>query len=179
MTDPDPGDTVAQIDLFRGITGVSNAVAVASSDGNSSFAWRDRSALADGVEAHYYLRIRMSSNANIWTGPVYVTRGSLIGVGDDPRPSSEIALSASPNPTPGRTTASFSLPSAVAHGQLVVYDAAGRRVKTLLDGPLAAGAHAIAWTGQSDDGSIARSGVYFIRLLTNEHSVTRKILLIR
>jgi hypothetical protein len=179
VTDPDPGDTVAQIDLFRGITGVSNAVAVASSDGNSSFAWRDRSNLPDGTEAHYYLRIRMSSNANIWTGPVYVTRGSLIGVGDDPRPAAEIALSASPNPTPGRTTASFSLPSAVAHGQLVVYDAAGRRVKTLLDGPLTAGAHAIAWTGQSDDGSIARSGVYFIRLLTNEHSVTRKILLIR
>jgi len=151
---------------------------VASSDGNSSFAWRDRSALAEGTEAHYYLRIRMNSNANIWTGPVYVTRGSLIAVGDPP-PASAIALAASPNPTPGRTTASFSLPSAVARGQLVVYDAAGRRVKTLLDGPLTAGAHAIAWTGQSDDGSIARSGVYFIRLLAGEHAVTRKILLIR
>jgi hypothetical protein len=178
--DPDPADAVAQIDLFRGFTGVSNAAVVATSYGNPSFAWRERTSFADGTEAHYYLRIRMNNNANLWTGPVYVTRGpgSVIAV-DGPGPQTNLALSASPNPTLGRVTASFSLPAAVSDGQLVVYDVGGRRVITLLDGPLAAGDHRIAWTGLKDDGSAARPGVYFIRFVTREHSASRKILLIR
>jgi hypothetical protein len=180
VSDPDPGDGVAQIDLFRGITGVSNAVVVATSLGNPDFAWRDDTPLADGTEAHYYLRIRMNDNANIWTGPVYVTRGpggGTTAVGDGAAVG--IAMSASPNPTLGRVTAAFSLPRETASAQLVVYDVGGRRVKTLLDGPLAAGDHRIAWTGTRDDGATARPGVYFIRLVTAEHSATRKILLIR
>lgn len=180
VIDPDPGDGVAQIDLFRGITGVSNAVVVASSRGNPEFAWRDVTAFAEDTEAHYYLRIRMNDNANIWTGPVYVTRGpggGTTAVGDGP--ATGIAMSASPNPALGSVTASFALSREVSRARLDVYDVGGRRVKTLLDGPLAAGDHRISWTGRKDDGAIARPGVYFIRLLTDGHSATRKILLIR
>ena len=134
----------------------------------------------DSTEAHYYLCMRMNDNANIWTGPVYVKKGSgpVVAVGDA-RLDTRIALRASPNPSLGQVTASFSLPRATAHGQLVVFDAAGRRVKTLLDGPLAAGDHRIAWTGMSDAGSVARSGVYFLRLVTTEQSAAHKILLMR
>ena len=180
VIDPDPGDGVAQVDLFRGITGVSNAAVVATSYGSSSFAWRERTKFAVDTEAHYYFRIRMNDNANIWSGPVYVTHGQVgtTAVGEQ-GPETGLALSASPNPTLGRVTASFALPSAVSRGELVVYDVGGRRVKSLLDGPLAAGDHRIAWTGLRDDGAAARPGVYFIRLVTAEHSATRKILLIR
>ena len=181
VTDPDVGESVAQIDLFRGITGVSDAVVVASSVNNSSFHWRERTPFADNVEAHYYLRIRMSTNANIWTGPVYVTHGDAggtVAVGEG-GPGARIAMSASPNPTLGQVTASFTLPGAVARGQLVVFDVGGRRVKTLLDGPLTAGEHRIGWSGHTDDGTQARPGVYFIRMVTPEHSATKKILLIR
>ena len=160
VIDPDPGDSVAQIDLFRGITGSSNAVVVASSDGNPSFAWREHAVFPEGTEAHYYLRIRMSDNANIWTGPVYVTYvagGPTTDVGA-PGAAATLALSASPNPTLGNVTASFTLPTAVARGQVMVFDAGGRRVRTLLDGPLEAGDHRIAWTGQSDNGTAARRG---------------------
>jgi hypothetical protein len=180
VSDPDPADGVAQIDLFRGITGVSNAVVVATSLGNSSFAWRDDTPFADGSEAHYYLRIRMNDNANLWTGPVYVTRGPGGGTTDvGGGPAATIALSASPNPTYGRVTASFSLPFEAARGELVVFDVAGRRVKTLLDGPLAAGDHRIAWTGNKDGGGAATPGVYFLRLVTPHGQATRKILLVR
>ena len=101
VIDPDPGDDVAQIDLFRGITGVSNAAVVATSYGNSSFAWRERDSFAEDAETHYYLRIRMSNNANIWSGPVYVTYDPLGTTAvDRPGPATVLALSASPNPTP-------------------------------------------------------------------------------
>ena len=61
----------------------------------------------------------------------------------------------------------------------MVYDASGRRVRTLLDGPLEAGDHRIAWTGMTDNGASARPGVYFLRLVTGKHTATKKILLIR
>jgi hypothetical protein len=180
VIDPDPGDAVAQIDLFRGITGVSNAAVVATSYGNSSFAWRERGNFPDSLEAHYYLRIRMTDNANIWTGPIYLTYGlgGTTAVGDQD-PGASIALVASPNPSPGRMSASFTLRHAVSHGMLAVYDASGRRVKTLLDGPLEAGTHRVGWSGLREDGGQARSGVYFMRLVTDRGVATRKILLIR
>jgi hypothetical protein len=180
VIDPDPGDEVAQIDLFRGITGVSNAAVVATSNGSPSFAWRERTLFPEGTEAHYYLRIRMNSNANIWTGPVYVTRGPVgtTAVGDE-RPGATLALAASPNPTLGRVTAAFTLPRAVDHGRLTVFDVGGRQVKTLLNGPLAEGEHRIAWTGVRDNGATAPPGVYFIRFMAGDLSATRKILLIK
>ncbi len=181
VTDPDLGDAVSQIDLFRGITGASNAVLVASNDGSSKFAWREHKVFPDETEAHYYLRIKMNDNANIWTGPIYVTYGPggpTTDVGDDTR-GATLAMSASPNPMMGRVTASFALPTAVSRGQVIVYDAGGRRVRTLVDGPMAAGAQQVAWTGLNDNGSAVHSGVYFIRLVTGEHTAVRKILLLR
>lgn len=180
VSDPDPGDAVAQIDLFRGITGVSNAVVVATNIGSPNFAWRERTLFPEGTEAHYYLRIRMADNANIWTGPVYVTRGP-VGTTDVPvaAPGATISMLASPNPTLGRVTASFTLPRAVPAGRLTVFDVNGRQVRTLLEGPLAEGEHRIAWTGVRDNGTSAPPGVYFIRLMAGELSATRKILLIR
>jgi hypothetical protein len=180
VIDPDGGDGVAQIDLLRGVTGVSNAVVVASSDNNPHFAWRERQVFAPGTEVHYYVRIRQNDNANIWTGPVYVTYdpSSAVAVGDR-TPAPSILLLAAPNPTLGRVTASFSLPLAAGRGQLVVYDANGRRVKTLLDGPLDAGEHRIAWSGHDDAGRMAGPGVYFLSLKTESASVAKKILLLR
>jgi len=52
-------------------------------------------------------------------------------------------------------------------------------VRTLLDGPLEAGAHQVAWTGLDDFGRSTPSGIFFMRLDTDERSVVRKILLIR
>ena len=180
VVEPDVGETVSQIDLLRGITGVSNAEVVASNIGNSSFAWRELATFTPGTEAHYYMRIRMSTNATIWTGPVYVTYdpASVTAVGDVPI-GSELAMAVGPNPSFGRVTASFTLPRESRRAALAVYDASGRHVTTLLAGPLAAGPHAITWTGLDDSNRRAPSGIFFLRLATEDRSVVRKVLLIR
>jgi flagellar hook assembly protein FlgD len=46
---------------------------------------------------------------------------------------------------------------------VVVFDALGRRVRTLVDGPLAAGRHEIAWDGRDGRGVDAPAGVYLVR----------------
>jgi flagellar hook assembly protein FlgD len=45
-----------------------------------------------------------------------------------------------------------------------VYDAAGRRVRRVVDGTFEAGLGAVAWDGRGEDGSSLPSGVYWVRL---------------
>jgi len=180
VNDPDVGETITQIDLLRGVTGASNAVVVASNTGSQDFAWREHQVFTPGTEAHYYLRIRMSTNATIWTGPVYVTYdpSSTTGIGSV-HPGGAIELTVGPNPTFGRVTANFSLPRDVRNADVAVYDASGRRVKTLISGPLTAGAQYVTWTGHDDAGRAAPAGIYFLRIGADDRSAVKKVLMIR
>ena len=60
-----------------------------------------------------------------------------------------------------------------------MYDAAGRRVNTLLQGPLAAGSHRIEWTGVDEANRPVKAGIFFLRFKSGVHSATSKVLLIR
>jgi outer membrane protein assembly factor BamB len=48
--------------------------------------------------------------------------------------------------------------------RLEIYDVAGRHVRTLLDAPLAAGEHRVAWDGRDARGREVGAGIYFVRL---------------
>jgi flagellar hook assembly protein FlgD len=61
---------------------------------------------------------------------------------------------------------------------LTIFDIAGRKVRTLVDGNLAAGYHQRAWDGKGMDGSQARAGVYFYRLTTERGSLGRRMILL-
>ncbi len=180
ITDPDLADAIAQIDLFRGITATSAAVKVAGSVGNSAFQWRELDVFPDGTEAHYYLRVRMADNQNIWTGPIYVTyeAASPVAVSDLPSPGSRLTLSARPNPTREGLTVEFTLPRGEM-GSLSLYDLSGRRLRTLLNGALTAGPHTMIWDGLAEDGSRPSAGIFFLRLQTDAERIERKVLLLR
>jgi flagellar hook assembly protein FlgD len=62
---------------------------------------------------------------------------------------------------------------------LTVFDAAGRVVRTLLDGTVTAGAKTIVWDGADDGGRQLSSGVYLYRLDDAARQVTRRLVLIR
>ena len=74
------------------------------------------------------------------------------------------SLSFSVFPNPARTVSvSFALPKAT-NVTLGVYDLLGRKVATLANGHLAAGAYMKSWAGVDDSGKPVSSGVYFYRL---------------
>ena len=179
VNDPDVGAQVAQIDLLRGITGTSNAVVVASSVGNNAFAWRDRQVFPTGTEAHYYARIRMVDNAQMWTGPVYVKYDPSANTAVDDRPLSGLRLAVGPNPMYTRVSAAFSLAADVIDADLSIYDASGRRVASLLNGPLSAGDHRIEWTGLDDAGQRVNAGLFFLRLKAAGKTAVHKVMLVR
>ena len=74
-----------------------------------------------------------------------------------------------PNPFNPSTTISFDLKE-TARVRLVVYDANGREVRTLVAGLQAKGAHSFEWDGRYANGLRAASGVYFYRLFVTTGS---------
>lgn len=84
-----------------------------------------------------------------------------------------------PNPFNPSTQIAFTL-AREEPVTLTVLDVAGRRVRLLAEGPLAAGVvHRRRWDGRDDGGRPVASGVYFYRLETPSFSQTRKMVLVR
>lgn len=81
----------------------------------------------------------------------------------EPAAFAEAPLSASPNPFQGTTRLGFALPAA-GRARLSVFDAGGRRLRTLLDGEAPAGAQSAVWDGRDEGGRALPAGVYFFRL---------------
>lgn len=88
-------------------------------------------------------------------------------------------LAGYPNPFRESTSLRFDLgtPAAVT---LVVYDAAGHRIRRLLDQEAyPAGHHEVFWDGRDDSGGVVPVGVYFVRLRAGSFLGVRKTALIR
>lgn len=85
------------------------------------------------------------------------------GVTEEPVSAERLVL-CRPNPFVRSTRVSFELPGA-CRVSAAVYDAAGRRVKTLLDRrPTSGGAFETSWDGADDAGRDVPSGLYFLRI---------------
>jgi hypothetical protein len=80
-----------------------------------------------------------------------------------PAATSALQLAATPNPFNPATALRYALPTA-GSARLAVYDVAGRRVRTLLEGSLPAGAGEATWDGRDDSGRGLAPGTYFARL---------------
>ena len=63
--------------------------------------------------------------------------------------------------------------------RLAVYDLAGRRLKTLLDGEVPGGVTKVTWDGRDQNGIRISSGVYFIRLKFAKGAQVSKVVMIR
>jgi len=101
---------------------------------------------------------------------------TAVGSAEADAPERALAV-ASPNPFEGSTVIRFALP-ADGRARLLLFDSAGRRLRTLADGDLAAGPHVVRWDGRDDRGSPVASGVYFARLESRGWVVNTKVVLL-
>jgi hypothetical protein len=83
-----------------------------------------------------------------------------------------------PNPFNPMTTIRYAVP-ARGKVELSVYDVAGRRVATLVEGEVEAGSHAAVWNGTTDSGEAVATGVYFARLSAAGETRTQKMILLK
>jgi photosystem II stability/assembly factor-like uncharacterized protein len=92
-----------------------------------------------------------------------------------PAPARHLALSApAPNPSRGAARLRLALPEA-AGVDAAVFDAAGRRVRTLWSGRAPAGELALAWDGLDANGRPSGAGVYFVRASAAGSAATRRL----
>ncbi|MDO9171610.1 MAG: FlgD immunoglobulin-like domain containing protein, partial [bacterium] len=101
-----------------------------------------------------------------------------VGIDEPSLPRAVALHPVAPNPFNPATAIAFDLVQAV-RVRLEIFDAAGRRVRVLLDETRAAGAHRARWDGTGDDGRAAASGVYFCRMDAGAFQGTRRMTLVR
>lgn len=80
-----------------------------------------------------------------------------------------------PNPFLSGTTFALDIPAA-GRVTLDVFDASGRRIRSLVDGPMAAGGTTLDWDGRSADGIEISAGVYFLRAFAGGEVRTIRLL---
>lgn len=111
---------------------------------------------------------------------VYYLRIPNTVTGVAPRPASAtLRLASSPNPFSRGTTIEFDAPAAGGNVKVEVFDLAGHRVTTLVDGFRVGASQSIGWDGRRRDGSDAGPGVYLCRLTAGGITETRKLLRVR
>jgi hypothetical protein len=106
-----------------------------------------------------------SFNADIWTGVPEETGFAL--------------SPAAPNPLAVSTEIAFSVPFGADQVELSIFDTTRRLVATLVDGEVTPGAGVARWDGTDSSGERVASGIYFARLVADEHRAVRKIALLR
>lgn len=95
-----------------------------------------------------------------------------------PDPIPESSLRVAPNPANPRCEITFELPEA-SPIHLEIFDAAGRLVKRLANGPFPAGFSRVIWDGADAAGQPMASGVYLVRVRSTAGDLARKITLVR
>ena len=114
---------------------------------------------------------------NVCSAVECLGNGSLTGAGDTPVPVFMLSQNF-PNPFNPKTRIEFGLAEA-RHATLIIYDIAGRRVRTLVQEVMPAGFHTVIWNGTDDRGRFTGSGVYFARLQAGDQMFIRKMVLLK
>lgn len=109
-----------------------------------------------------------------WTGAGTVATS----IDDDAIPRANRLDAPYPNPFNPQTSVRFAL-AEDTHVRVEILDVRGRRVRLLVDEGRPAGSHEFVWTGRSDDGAPVASGVYYLRMIADGETRTRKMTLLK
>ncbi|MCC6653388.1 MAG: hypothetical protein IT348_19710 [Candidatus Eisenbacteria bacterium] len=127
----------------------------------------------DPVGAPFVYKLTaVDSHGNESPVAVLIPAGTL-AVDGGASPRAFFAL-AGANPSRGVTALRFGL-GAAGRASLALYDAGGRRVRTLVDGAREAGEHFATWDGRDEQGRAVAAGLYFAKLETPAFEKTLRI----
>jgi hypothetical protein len=90
-------------------------------------------------------------------------------------PADVVLLQNRPSPFGSATEIEFGLPASQSVA-LKIYSVDGRHVATLADGVFPGGYHKVSWRGTDSNGAEVAGGVYFYRLMTEDKTLTRKMM---
>jgi M6 family metalloprotease-like protein len=83
-----------------------------------------------------------------------------------------------PNPFNPTTTINYDLARS-QNVEIAIYNVKGQKINTLVKQNKSAGKHSVQWTGVDNNNKAVTSGVYFVRMISNDNRDTQKILLMK
>lgn len=128
-----------------------------------------------GVLSHSLSPHASPSNSTIYMNTVWGSALSAVkDATENGRSNNDFVLLQNyPNPFNPETRIQFVIPEAMK-ATVKVFDILGREIITLIDGEMAAGAHAVSFNGKS-----LQSGMYICRLQAGKYTLTKKMLLLK
>ena len=112
--------------------------------------------------------VRLQGESELYSGTISVPVEELIQ-----KPTEFAVFQNTPNPFNPSTTIEYTLPED-SYVTLSIYNVTGQRITVLKNEHEPAGIHSITW-----DAGALPSGVYFYTVITGNHSVTKKMLLMK
>jgi flagellar hook assembly protein FlgD len=89
-----------------------------------------------------------------------------------------MSVQSGPNPLRTDSTIRFELPRP-ADVAAEIFDASGRRVRTIAQGPHDAGTHTLVWNGTDASDRRVAAGIYFLRLRAGEETRSAKLFVVK
>lgn len=129
----------------------------------------------EGVfHSHFMVTARDSAGnegaPSLLQAPAAVPQGSI-------RPTAVRLHAPRPNPFADRTWIGFDLPHPVPV-EVTIHGPDGRRVALVITGTLAAGRHAVSWSGRGEDGRRLPSGIYWARMRAGDTVRSQRLVLL-
>lgn len=156
-------------------------IALGGGVGGSALWWTADVTVPDSAASgpnHLCLTLASPSGATLARSCFTVNAiGLALAVGDDPARGLALAP-CRPNPAPGRAVLAWTLPRA-GRVRLVIYDLAGARVRTLVDGERPAGEGRAEWDGRDDRGATVGAGAYFYRIEFGGAALSKRLVMVR
>jgi len=142
--------------------------------------------LSPYANQYVLVRFRLESDSNLeydgwYLDNVHVNDATCTPVVSVQPPSAPRRLAleyASPNPGRGPVRFTYSLPERDAEVEVHVLDVSGRMVRRDRVGAKAAGDYLWTWDGRDQNGQAVSAGVYFARLVTSRHALSKKTILL-
>lgn len=100
------------------------------------------------------------------------------GTEEESKPTSFFISQNYPNPFNPVTNFKVSLPKA-SHVKIEVFNILGQNIRTLVDEDMKAGVFIVDWDGKDEKGMGVSSGVYFYRIIADQFSDIKKMILLR
>jgi hypothetical protein len=182
------GDTIFTADAFtyfahpdsNDIVGQEFKFGVAGGDNEGGYG-NNHIENIDDSQATSYLRSQFGSIDPIfyWAWDFENQQPALgIDDGDYELPKKFALYQNYPNPFNPTTNFKFDLPTQ-SDVKLIIYNVLGQEVVRVIDDNLKAGEYAKTWNGLDQHGNRISSGVYFYKLITNDHTAVKKLIMLK
>lgn len=165
-----------EYDLLTSLDGISWNEAAHRVDGDGG-----ADTLSFSADARY-LRLSCLRRGTQWGYSLYefqaYSGATDPGQGGSEKPGDFFLESNFPNPFNHRTTIPYGLKQG-GRVRIIIHDASGRRMITLVDSVLDAGRYEAEWDGRDGSGNEASSGVYLVRMEAGTFKQTKRMLILR